>query len=371
MSTSVSPRPLSLIPFLAADAALLLTAVLIAWRTPEEIAGWSLFAITVCMVLGAVLAVLPFVLNDARERDAAQAERQRELVELVNTSTSSASRWGTQWAAAATGLEDAAGLASRSLAVAEQLPVIFQEKADALAEQLAQAGRDAQVRAEKGGQKEAALVAQMAQAEREAAARLESGARQEAALAARAEQMGATVAEFQKTLAEFGRVEAGLREQRAAIAAALAEFPAAAEQAKTARVELEQRVAEIPAQAEAHVAQVAQAAGEAEARLGATTEALSRRLAEVETMIGELVAKLERVAAMPEPAPVPVVVSAPAMVVAEPVAAKAPEVAPIPAVAPTVGKPKVAVNSEAIMDPFLIPDDGYASLAEAMDARNA
>jgi hypothetical protein len=363
MSSSVSPRPLPLVPFLAADAALLLTAVLIAWRTPGEIAGGSLLAIVVCVGLGAVLAVLPFVLNDAREREAALAERQRELAELVNTSTASASRWGTQWAAAATGLEDAAGLASRSLAVAEQLPVIFQERADALAEQLAQAGRDAQARAEKAAQQDAVLAAQIAQAEREAAVRLERSSQQEAALAARAEQMGATVAEFQKTLAEFGRVEAGLREQRAAIAAALAEFPAAAEQAKTARVELDRRAAEIPAQAEARVAQVERAAGEAEARLGATTEALNKRLAEVETMIGELVAKLERVAAMPEPAPP--AVAEPVVVISQPV------VAPIAPVVPGVEKPKVVVSSEAIMDPFLIPDDGYASLAEAMDARNA
>lgn len=371
MSSPVSPRPLSLVPFLAADAALLLTAVLIAWRTPDEITGGALLAITVCVGLGGVLAVLPFVINEAREREAALAERQRELVELVNTSTASASRWGTQWAAAATGLEDAAGLASRSLAVAEQLPVIFQEKADALAEQLAQAGREAQVRAEQAARQDGALAAQIVQAEREAAVRLEAGARQEAALAARAEQIGAAAADFQKTLAEFGRVEAGLREQRAAITAALAEFPAAAEQAKAARIELEQRVAELPAKAEAHAAQVARAAGEAEARLGATTEALGKRLAEVETMIVELVAKLERVAALPEPAPAPVVVAAPAVVVAEPVAAKAPEVVPVAAIVPASEKPKVVVSSDAIMDPFLIPDDGYASLAEAMDARNA
>jgi hypothetical protein len=47
------------------------------------------------------------------------------------------------------------------------------------------------------------------------------------------------------------------------------------------------------------------------------------------------------------------------------------EVAPAPVAQPVGEKPKVVVKSEAIMDPFLIPDDGYASLAEAMDARNA
>ncbi len=341
MSSSVSPRPLSLIPFLAADAALLLTALLIAWRTPGEIAGGALLAVTVCVVLGAVLAVLPFVLNDAREREASLGERQRELVELVNTSTASASRWGTQWASAATGLEDAANLASRSIATAERLPVVFQEKADALAERLALADREAQVRAEKSVQ-------------------------QEAALGARAEQMGATVTEFQRTLAEFGRVEAGLKEQRTAIAAALAEFPAVAQQTKAARADLEERVAAIPAQVEEQVAQIVRAAGEAEARLGATVEALNKRLADAEALIGDVVAKLERVAALPEPQPV----AAPVPLVEKPAEVAPVAVAPAVLVQPVVEKPKVIVSSEAIMDPFLIPDDGYASLAEAMDARN-
>jgi hypothetical protein len=327
MSSSLSFRPLPLIPFLAADALLLLTAGLIAWQTPGAVTGGALLAVVVCVALGAILAVLPFVLNDAREREAALAERQRELVELVNTSTASASRWGTQWASAATGLEDAAQLASRSIATAERLPVVFQEKAEALAERLAAV-------------------------EREALARVEKTAQQEAVMGARAEQMNATVAEFQRTLAEFGRVEAGLKEQRAAIAAVLAEAPAAVQQVRAAREELDGRVTEIPALADAQAAMITRVADEAEARLGATVEALSKRLAEAEALIGDVVAKLEQVAALPEPRVV------------------AAEVAPAPVAQPVVEKPKVVVNSETIMDPFLIPDDGYASLAEAMDARS-
>jgi hypothetical protein len=307
MSSSSSFRPLPLIPFLAADAGLVLAAVLIAWQTPGAVTGGALLAVVVCVALGAVLAVLPFVLNDAREREAALAERQRELVELVNTSTANASRWGTQWASAATGLEDAAQLASRSIAAAERLPAVIQEKAEALAERLAAV-------------------------EREALARVEKTAQPEAVTGARAEQMNATAAEFQRTLAEFGGVEAALKEQRGAIAAVLAE---------------------VPAMAGAQAARITRVADEAEARLGATVEALNRRLAEAEVLMGDLVAKLGRVAALPGP---PVV---------------AVEVAPAPVAQPVGEKPKVVVKSEAIMDPFLIPDDGYASLAEAMDARNA
>lgn len=311
MSSSFSFRPVPLIPFLAADGALLLTALLIAWRTPGEITGGALLAVVVCVGLGAVLAVLPWVLNDAREREAALAERQRELVDLVNTSTASAARWGTQWASAATGLEDAAQLASRSIAAAERLPVVFQEKAETWAERLAAV-------------------------EREALARVERTAQQEAVMGAQAEQMNATVAEFQRTLAEFGRVEAGLKEQRAAIAAVLADAPAAVQQVRTAREELDGRVAEIPA----------------------LVAALSKRLAETEALIGDVVAKLERVAALPEPQVTVAVVEV------------VPEAVPAPVAQAVVEKPKVVVKSEAIMDPFLIPDDGYASLAEAMDSRN-
>jgi ABC-type transporter Mla subunit MlaD len=192
-------------------------------------------------------------------------------------------------------------------------------------------------------------------------ARVEKTAQQEAVMGARAEQMNATVAEFLRTLAEFGRVETSLKEQRAAIAAVLAEAPAAVRQVGAAREELDGRVAEIPALVEAQAAQITRVAGEAEVRLGATVETLNKRLAEAEALIGDVVAKLERVAALPEPATT--VVAAPVAVV--------PEVAPAPVAQPVVEKPKVVVSSEAIMDPFLIPDDGYASLAEAMDARNA
>lgn len=321
MSLSVSTRPLSLVPFLAADAVLLGTALLIAWRTPDELAGGALFGVVVCTVLGAVLAVLPFVLNDAHAREAALAGRQRELAELVTTSTANASRWGTQWAAAALGLEDAATLASRSIASAERLPAVFAEKADAFAQKLEQVEGEAQARAE-------------------------AAAKQEAALAARAEQIGETAIALQQTLAEFARVEAGLREQRAAIAAALAEFPVAAAQARTARAELDECLAAVPSQVEA---QLARSVGEAETRQGRTVSALTARLAEVEATLETFLTQLERAAART----VPVVVSAPEPVVV------------VAAVAPV--EEKKPVGSEIIMDPFLIPDDGYASLAEAMD----
>lgn len=363
MSSSVSSRPLSLVPFFAADGVLLLTALLIAWGTSGELAGGALFGVIVCTGLGAVLTVLPFVLNDAREREAALAERQRELVELVNSSTATASRWGTQWTAAATGLEDAAGLATRSIAVAERLPTVFQEKMDAFSRLLEQAELSAKAREE--------------QLEACAQAREERAIQQAVALASRGEQASAVATELERTLAGFGRMETSLREQHAALAALLAEFPAAAARAQSARAELDERLAVAPAQIEARVeAQIeshtTRVITDAEARLSATTDALSARLAGLEVALDSLMQQLDRVKALDVP-----VMTAPAVVV---VSEAKPESAPKPVVletpAPTIRTeavaaaeaPRSVIIKEPIMDPFYIPSNGYSALADAMDS---
>lgn len=365
MNSSFAPRPLSLFPFLAADAGLLLTAALIAWRTPDALAGGALLGVVVCVALGAVLLVLPFIINDAREREAALAERQREMVALMETTTANAARWGTQWAAAATGLEDAAGLAARSIATAERLPVVFQEKIDGLAQKLAQAEGDARKRVESAGQLEAVL-------------------------AERAKEIGTASAVLQGALADFGRVEAGLGEQRAALGAVLAEFVAATGRAQAARAGFEEKLAGVPEQIEA---QVARAGAEAGIRLSDTEERLERRFAEMESAGGALLdqlkcaagreagavtaaeAILERLAAVEaalvklaekravHAADVPAVQAKVTPAVVEPVVVVSDPVPPTVVVAPVE-----PARSETIMDPFLIPEDGYASLAEAIDA---
>ena len=365
MNSSFAPRHLSLFPFLAADAGLLLTAALIAWRTPEELAGGALLGVVACVALGAVLLVLPFIINDAREREAALAERQREMVALMETTTANAARWGTQWAAAATGLEDAAGLAARSIATAERLPVVFQEKIDGLAQKLAQAESDARKRVESAGELEAAL-------------------------AERAKEIGTASAVLQGALADFGRVEAGLGEQRAALDAVLAEVGAATGRAQAARAGFEEKLAGVPAQIEAQVARVAAEAG---IRLSDTAERLERRFAEMETAGGALLEELKRAAAR-EPAAVTAgeaiverlaAVEEALVKLAEQRAVPAADVPAVPAgVTTVVVEPVVVVSdpvppsvvvapveparSETIMDPFMIPEDGYASLAEAIDA---
>ena len=498
MSTTQSPSPLSVIPFIAADAGLLLTAGLIGWGTQGELTGGPLLAVVSCVGLGAVAMVYPFIVNDAHQRDAALAERQRELAELVTASNAHASRWGTQWAAAATGLEDAAALASRSIAAAERLPMVFQQTAEALTLKLTEAEQLAQARAEHAAQQESALAAQLgaqlaaqleqqagqfaslaavsgaqdsALAAREAAlthhsakldgqlttltgqlaaltGQVERNATQESALAAReasvASQMatfadqfaaltaqvapiGTAAVEFKTTLQEFARLEVNVREHRAAIAASLSEFPVAAEQARSARSELQDALTAAPVKL---AAEVEQQVSVAEVRLGATTAALTERLAEVEAAVAGLVAQLNRVAEVAAAAPlalapalvaaapvqqapveqapeavvaiaaveevVPVVITPevePVEAVQEPVIVVAPAVAPAPVeVAAVVQAPaevttatpapkaapgaptaaaKTPIRSESIMDPFIIPKNGYAALADAMDLGDA
>lgn len=354
MSSSVPSRPLSLRPFLAVDGVLLLTALLIAWRTPGELAGGPLLGVIVCIGLGAVLTVLPFVLNDAREREASLAERQRELIDLVNASSATATRWGTQWTAAATGLTDAAGLASRSIVAAERLPMVVQEKIDAFARLLESAEQAAHAR------------------EGRVAAQVDAQAN---ALAARADKASAVVAELERTLADFGRLEASVREHRTALASTLAEFPAAAARAHSARVELEERLAAAPAQIEARVeSRVARLVTEAESRLSGATDALVARLGGLDTALDALMTRLEHAnrqefavpptvetVALTPPPPAPTPQPEPVVIIEAPVPL-------VPAAPPAPLEPPAPPKAALIMDPFYIPGDGYSALAEAMDA---
>lgn len=347
MQSSVSTRHLSPVPFFAADAVLLLTALLVAWRTPDALTGGPLLAVVLCVALGAVLAVAPFLINDARAREAELARRQAELAELVNTTTATASRWGAQWAAAATGLEDAAGLASRSIAAAERLPEIFNEQAEALAAGLTQAGREAQARS----------------------AALETSGAEVAEWSARA---AATAADMRATLAGYSDAGAKLRAEREALASVLVETTAAAAKAETVRETIDARMASVPAAIETAVQSRAAEAG---VRLDAAAAAVEARLVALETSLAALAERWQRLAETPVPtAPAAKSVSiAPAVVEAAPVALPEPAaetVVPMPS-EPAAAEPAPAARVETIMDPFLIPDDGYAALAEAMDLKRS
>ncbi len=336
MSSSVPPRSLSFIPFFVADGVLLLTALRIAWGTSGELTGGALVGMIACTCLGSVLMVLPFVLNDGRQRETALAERQRELVDLVNSSTATTSRWGAQWAAAATGLGDAAGLAARNITAAERLPAVFQEKIDEFAHRLDQA-------------------------ELNARARDERASRREEALAARADQAAFVAAALDRTLAGFAGMESELRQRQVALASTLADLPAAVARAERVR-------------------------DETGALLAATADALKSRFTGLEFALDALTDQLKKAALeIPRTPEVRSEVVAPTSPTSAALAPDQPSKSNVTdetrgtVVCETAIMSVVETNTarqealpsgsgETIMDPFHIPADGYSALADAMDA---
>ena len=360
---------------------LLLTALLIAWRASGELAGGALAGIVICTCLGALLTVLPFVLNDAREREAVLAERQRELVDLVNSTTATASRWGAQWAAAATGLEDASTLAARSIAAADRAPAALQEKIDALTVLLEQSDRATRERDVLAAQRDALAMQ-----------RYELAARRDEAVETRSVEIAGVLATLEKATADFARVDTALRERHAALAASLAEIPSAIARAQAVCEAIDERAAEAPKRISVHVERLT---AEAEQRVGAVVDAaasaIALRVSELETALSSLSLQLERVQTLASaslPAAVNTLPGASAGVaeatpaVQSPAAAELPREQPVldisvtteaaptsePAVRPAA-KPVNVVSKDAIMDPFYIPDNGYSALAEAMDGK--
>lgn len=403
MSSTVPTRPLSLVPFLAADGVLLLTALVIAWRTSGELTGGALVGVVVCVALGAVLTVVTFALKDARDREDALAERQKELVALVNASNDNASRWGAQWAAAATGLEDAAKLATRNLAAAEQLPGVFQEKIDALAQRLDQAEREARERDTRTAGREEQLARRMAEiteatealkqtlAERERElvasvnASSESAARLGAQWAAASTALENTADVVARNLAAAERLPAAFQEKIDALSQRLAQAEEAsaernaqaalrdealalrvgrlaetAEELKQALVGFSQLETSLREQGTALAEKLTEANAE-------QSRSWHERFASLETSMAALaqqIAELHANASKPIPVPEAAVVSPfeqPVVIAAVPVAANK-DVAEAPA-----ETPPPAEKARTIMDPFYIPSDGYSALAEAMD----
>jgi len=116
--------PLNPWPFLIGDAALLATACLISSQTRAPLTGLPLIAIAGCVALGAVLAVIPFLINHTRRQELALAERQREIAALAQITATSAE----QISIAASGLHSIAESTARSLKLGEQLPHKIQDK---------------------------------------------------------------------------------------------------------------------------------------------------------------------------------------------------------------------------------------------------
>ena len=118
-------------PFLLGDAVLLGTAWLIDADGRAPASGATLAAVVACVLLGAVLGVIPFLAEYARRQDEALDERQRALEALSRTVAASAEQIGI----AAHGLHEISELAQRNLKAAEQLPDRLQEKLTGLKNQ--------------------------------------------------------------------------------------------------------------------------------------------------------------------------------------------------------------------------------------------
>ena len=116
--------PLKPWPFLAGDAVLVATAILIANQAQAPLSAIASLAIAGCVSLGAILALIPFVLNHTHRQDLALADRQREISALAQSTAASAE----QLSIAAASLHTIAESAARATKLAEQIPHKVQDK---------------------------------------------------------------------------------------------------------------------------------------------------------------------------------------------------------------------------------------------------
>ncbi len=124
MTPSGSTEKLPAWIFFAADAVLVGAAWYLATHNPHPLPAPALFAITACVITGALLTTIPLVLNYEQRKNALLDDRQRALEALAATVASSAE----QISIAAAGLHEIAAVAQKNLRQAEQLPQKLHEK---------------------------------------------------------------------------------------------------------------------------------------------------------------------------------------------------------------------------------------------------
>ncbi len=119
-------------PFLVGDAALLATACWISSQSHGPLNGLPLMMATGCIALGAILAIIPYLINHTRRQELELMERQHEIAALAQTTATSAE----QISIAAASLHTLAENATRTLKMGEQLPHKLQEKINEFKAQL-------------------------------------------------------------------------------------------------------------------------------------------------------------------------------------------------------------------------------------------
>ena len=193
MSSSSSPKLPKWIFFLT-DAILLLTAWLIASRSPGPLSSHAIFAITACVIVGAILGTIPLLLHYEREKNETLDDRQRGLEALALTLTTTAD----QISIAAKGLHEIAELTQKNLKQAEQLPQKLQDK---VAEFQAQLGS---ARDEERDEMKTELAALRA---------------------AESQRLESTVEKIQKAAAELTKLEAATQKTLSSAQTALTKTP--------------------------------------------------------------------------------------------------------------------------------------------------
>lgn len=122
-STSSAPK-LPLWLFFLMDGVLLAAAASIAKFSAHPWSATTVMSIVACVILGAIVGLVPLVVRYERQKNETLDDRQRALEALARTVASSAE----QISIAAGGLHEIAELAQKNLRHAEQLPHKLQEK---------------------------------------------------------------------------------------------------------------------------------------------------------------------------------------------------------------------------------------------------
>lgn len=132
MNSNDEPPQLPFWPFILADVGLLGGAFYLGSRTVAPLSVAVVVVIGILVVLGALLATVPFILSYARRQDETLTERQREISALAQSTASSAE----QISIAAASLHSIAENAAKSARLAETLPAKLQEKIHEFKERL-------------------------------------------------------------------------------------------------------------------------------------------------------------------------------------------------------------------------------------------
>ena len=226
MSSSSSPKLPKWIFFLT-DAILLFTAWFIASRSSGPLSSHAIFAITACVIVGAILGTIPLLLHYEREKNETLDDRQRALEALALTLTTAAD----QISIAAKGLHEIAELTQKNLKQTEQLPQKLQDK---VAEFQAQLGS---ARDEERDEMKTELAALRA---------------------AESQRLESTVERIQKAATELAKLEATTQKTLSTAQAALAKTPETLAAATTAALaEIDAKLAARTAAALASIAETA------------------------------------------------------------------------------------------------------------------